>query len=1535
MEGNTFENSPPPESKIPQVTGNNNNTIPSQSSNILQNDNSPLTTFAGEIKLHTANPNTILSRQLLQTYFDTFEYPFTRHHIDSFDQFLTQDLPALIKANNPILIVKFDEQKQKILYKTEIFVGGLNGDEIQIGTPTISLQQTKEVRLLFPNEARLRNLSYSSTVYANILVRVSIAGFEEPLEKAYTHMPLFQIPICLHSRFCVLHGKPKTFLQEAGECPQDPGGYFIVDGSEKVLITKQEQAFNTFYISQQSSDPKIATYGNINCLSPITRDVKMISFFWVRKTDTLQVTLPYVRKPIPIFVLFRALGYNSDEEILSLIYSDLKSNEAKQMMDLLHNSILEAHPFYDQFSAIQFIKAMTKGFSEEHVYDILYNKMFIHITDKIGGSKAHFLADCVRKFMRVHTGIDPKTDKDDTRNQRCLTTGFLIRMLFNNAYSTWIKATRFSIDKEYEYNKSEYQGQRFIDIFNEGNTQRIFNLQMISEGLNRGFKGRWVTGGAGGGQLGHSDEKTGVLQSLSRLSYLDFMSHLRRLNLNFDTSMKLTGPRQLHSSQYGYFCTNETPGGASIGITKNYSLMTLISLASNPDTLLSMLIQRGWVIPCIEVRNDIQQKGVPLFINNGLVGYTLYPFELTHALKLMKWTACLPPLSSVGFSIRNRKVFVNIDEGRPTRPLIHLGDISSFATIQKRLQTGKVWKELVTGTFPLTQEVDIVSTEIINPMKDIPLSTQNVKEDLKRCIEMLAPHAGVIEYIDPYEQNEAFIVNFPEHMNKESSHLEIHPCTIVSIVNGMIPFANFNQSVRNQLSCSQSKQGVSLYATNFQNRFDNSTNIMCYGEAPLVRTLHYDILGNGLMPYGQNVIMAIMPFHGFNRDDGIVFNYDSFQRGLFRNITQRSYTAFEEIDRVAQTKTYIANPLQVPSWTDLRPGLDYTKLDERGIIKVNEYVDENTVIVGEYIQDKGGKFKDASVTPQVWTSGRVESVVVTVNNVGLLQVKVRITHDRIPELGDKFSTRHGQKGTIGMLYRSHDLPRTKDGLVPDMLVNPHCIPSRMTIAQLMEMLFGKVCYENSMIGDATLFMSDKDAPEALGRVLERQFAMERHSNEILYDGESGMMMPTTIFMGPVFAMRLKHMVEDKWNARAEGRREQRTHQPTGGRGAQGGLRIGEMERDTLIAHGVSGFLRESLMERADKTQFKICNGCGTVPIYNDKQKLFVCSLCDGPVSHIGSTVQNMELLPTVQRSFATTSSVEMPYATKLLVDELQTYMNMGMRVLTASHLTRLKQPEDLEVPVSIDDVKRAISAPLPQRMFPDKRVPEYREAPKEEEVIEEDLVQLGVLQAKNDEKEGENDDLDIAEKEFEAEMRAFEASKAKPLQQPTNVQIQMLQGQTPMVGGFQQELQTQMPPSFQQPQVNIQIPQPQQNQFQPPQGGYFVQQPQQFQQQPNVNIQVSQPPQLPQVKQTQFYESPVGPTYPPTFYVDTSSTTMAQEGFMEDEMDAHRGFPVMGGTNRRNITQRARPMSPRRPPATVGGQSLHSNGKVKFTINKI
>ena len=1279
----------------------------------------------------------IIAEKLLKDFFKTSEYPFTSHQLNSYDQFIANDIPAIIKNANPILLLQ-DKigNTDEYMYRVEVFVGGLKGDQFYIGTPTISLKDNKEVRVLYPNEARLRNLTYASSIETDVLIRITFTQYNssgklesriillDPKDERYKHLsrvPLMKLPIMLHSRYCLLRNKPNLFLQEIGESIYDYGGYFIIDGSEKILITRQEQAFNTVYVSKQDHDPAVEIYGSIQCLNPVSRQVKRISFAFIRNKNTIEVSLPFIRKPVPLFVLFRALGVQTDEDILRLIFPNPDDIETKILAPLLHESILDAHPFLDTYSSIQYMKVLTKGFSEAHVYNILLNQVFIHVENK-PMNKAVFLADCVRKILRLHANVDTNTDRDDIRNQRCLTSGFLTRMLFQNIYTNYAKSVSRAIDTEYKYNKTIYEGENFLNLFLPGNLNTLLQVGFISEGINRGFKGKWSSG--------VGEEKSGVLQPLSRLSYLDFLSHCRRAVLDFDTGMKLQGPRRLHTTQFGYFCTSETPGGSSIGITKNLSILTAISLPMDPHLFVSWMVNKMDLLQANDLTFLMMKIAVPVYVNAGIVGYTLKPQELVKVCKLMKHTGCIPAYSSIFFNIRERNVSLYFDEGRPVRPLIH---VKRGVFPYEQIKKAKTWRELVIGTLPETKDIDVPSIMFIDPL------VNKEKASAQEYIDFLSPYTGVIEYVDPYESNEAYIAMYPELIQKESTHVEIHPSTMVGLLTSMIPFPNHNQSPRNQLSCSQSKQGISMPSTNYKNRYDNQTHILCYGEAPLVRTLYYDYVADGQIGYGHNLILAMGLFTGYNQEDGIVFNADSFQRGMFRNMTHKSYKAFEEDDEQAHTKTRIANPSKIPGWTRLKPGIDYRKLDERGIIKKGEYVDEDTVIVGRYLQSQNGELRDASITGQVWTSGIVDEVIVTVNNKGLSLVKIRIIQDRVPELGDKFSNRHGQKGTIGMLVRACDMPRTKDGLVPDMIMNTHAIPSRMTIAQLLESLLGKSACLGGFIGDATAFMNESGIEESIGNVLQNQFGLHKYGEELFYDGTTGTLIPSTLFVGNVYTMRLKHMVEDKWNARGEGRREQKTHQPTGGRGNQGGLRIGEMERDALLGHGISEFIRESYMKRSDGTTMLICNGCGTVPIYNPKDNFNMCPLCDGPVRFIGESSSNLEILPSVKRSLVTLSTVEIPYSMEVLNKELNTYMNIYLRFLTGANITQLRKTQLKGMNEA--EIKELLKTELAPRDIIDTFEPPVSKEKPNITVSEEQLDLLGANVEQQQEEEQEQEDL--------------------------------------------------------------------------------------------------------------------------------------------------------------------------------------------------
>jgi len=618
----------------------------------------------------------------------------------------------------------------------------------------------------------------------------------------------------------------------------------------------------------------------------------------------------------------------------------------------------------------------------------------------------------------------------------------------------------------------------------------------------------------------------------------------------------------------------------------------------------------------------------------------------------------------------DREINIFLDEGRPLRPLWHLEDGGQWSPLAALVLAEPLvtpnWKNLVLGTYPFPEPRTINDITFIDPIA-------NKNSSLQDYVTLLEQYMGAIEYIDPYESNEAYISWYgASDLSSQHTHVEIHPSTMSGLMVSLIPFYNHNQSPRNQLSCSQSKQGIGYYATNYLQRYDTYGSQLCYGEAPIVRSMVQDHVGRGSIPYGYNCIVAMASTDGYNQDDGILFNRSSVERGMFRSLALRSYEALEEIDPISKVEYKIANPKMIPTWSDLKPGSDYSMLDESGIIKVDSVISDNTVLVGRYLENpETHQIKDSSIMPTVFTKGRVESVVVLNQANGFRLVKVRIIQERIPELGDKFGSRHGQKGTMGMIIPAENMPHTKEGIIPDVIVNPHGLTSRMTVAQVIEVLFGRLGAEVAAKCNGTAFCNRENIVKTVGTTLE-ELGLHPHTENIMYCGTTGKQLNCSIFMGPLYFMRMKHLTSDKINSRAEGRREIRTHQPTGGRGNEGGMRIGEMERDAVLAHGVSLFLQESMMKRADATSFWVCNGCGTIPISNEKEMLFVCPSCDGPVEFSGATSDTITLVQPLKRSRVTFSKIDMPYSLKLLDQELTTFMGAGLRFVTSKTVGRLK-----------------------------------------------------------------------------------------------------------------------------------------------------------------------------------------------------------------------------------------------------------------------
>lgn len=1208
---------------------------------------------------------------ILQTYFRGYSGTrfLSKHHIESYDAFIFDIMPNQIFSQNPITVLKepIPDQPGKYVFKTEIYIGGKVANPEQIGIkitpPVLELDSGRTLRRMFPNDARLRNSTYESTLVIDVDIHVTITQPTAPYTSEtkvlkYENMPLFTIPILLGSKLCATHGANAQLLFEMGECRNDPGGYFIVNGSEKVLVSRLEQANNSVIIRLlPPHNLKIHTDASVACQHPKTKQTRTVKLIRMRN-DTfgegkitersvmdgvIRVSIPSVKNAIPLFVLFRALGIESDEQIIRMILPDATAPMTATMEETLVASIYDARPIATQAQAIELMRILTNGFIPEAVLEILNETLFMHVPNQ-PLARAKYLAELVYKMIRVEMRLEPQTNRDDIRNQRLLTTGSLLSDLFINSFGVWRDAIIKKVDETYNYNKTMYggnlvnppadtivdpsEGDKFLIIFNPSNIKNVLSGAKMTETLMRGFRGKWGTD--------PMNMREGVIQPLARLSYLDTISHTRRVVTEFDTSMKLTGPRHLNPSQIGYFCTSETPQGAHIGVTKNMSILTGISVPVDIDPILAWLQTRGEVVPVGNADAYMAVSATTVQINGGSIGYCADPVKLLNVLKLMKWSACLPPTCSISFNTAENVIRLYFDEGRPIRPLWHLYD-SKPPILPAKLPT---WNELVCGT--LYEGASIPSSKFIDPLASTPaVSLDSYLKFFHANMEKI----GLIEYVDPYEGNEAYISWWGKDMEgKGYTHAEIHPCSLMGVVANMIPFANHNQSPRNQLSCSQSKQGIGHYATNYENRFDTYGSMLCYGEGALARTLVHEALGDGGMSYGTNIVFAFACFDGYNQDDGILFNRTSIERGLFRSLAFRSYSTQEEEDSITKANYIISNPSQVSAWTDLKMGADYSQLDENGIIREKSVIHDKTVLVARYLKDpETGVLRDASLMPTVFTKGRVDKVVVVHQNDGRRIVHVRVLEERIPELGDKFSTRHGQKGTMGMMLDAQDMPRTADGMVPDVVVNPHCIPSRMTIAQLLEQVFGKFGAIAGAKMNATTFMNDQSSYSLIANALE-ELGLNSQGEEILYSGITGKMFTSSVFMGPLYFMRLKHLTSDKVNSRSAGRKEMRTHQPTGGRGNEGGMRMGEMERDSVITHGMTAFLKESYMKRSDGTTMWVCNGCGQIPIFNVDIQLFVCPACDGPLEFQGNSEQNLSLVVPIQKSRATFSCIEIPYA---------------------------------------------------------------------------------------------------------------------------------------------------------------------------------------------------------------------------------------------------------------------------------------------------
>jgi DNA-directed RNA polymerase beta subunit len=669
----------------------------------------------------------------------------------------------------------------------------------------------------------------------------------------------------------------------------------------------------------------------------------------------------------------------------------------------------------------------------------------------------------------------------------------------------------------------------------------------------------------------------------------------------------------------GRFCLKDglavhnTPEGASVGIVKNMSYMSHITIHSNSNSLYEYV--EPHIINLDTLSPLTVYDKVKVFINGAWIGISENPESLYNLLKEMKYKGIINIYTSIVFDYKLQEIRLCNDSGRITRPLLRVknNNILLNDTILSDLKDHKlIWDDLLT----------------------------NCKID-----------DAIIEYIDPEEQSFSLIATKPKDIIKDNgvdiyryTHCEIHPSTIFGVVASCIPYPDHNQSPRNTYQCAQAKQAMGVYATNFNERMDKTAYVLSYPTRPLVDTRVMNLIKLNENPSGCNINVAIMTHTGYNQEDSLLVNKGSIDRGLLQ-ITISHTEKDEDKQKINGDEEIRCKP--DPAKTKGMKFGNYNKVNSKGVVPENTLIENRDIIIAKVTPIKENrndhtkvvKFEDGSKQYKTVEETYIDKNYIDRNGDGYSFAKVRLRSLRKADIGDKFSSRHGQKGTVGNIIPEEDMPFTKDGVRPDIIINPHAIPSRMTIGQLKETLLGKVLVELGLFGDGTSF--GELTVDAMSQKL-LELGYEAHGNELMYNGLTGEQIECGVFMGPVFYQRLKHMVKDKQHSRSIGPMVNLTRQPAEGRSRDGGLRFGEMEKDAMVSHGASRFTRGRMYDSSDKYSVYVCNKCGLIASYNDQLHIHCCRTCDNRVDF---------------------SYVEIPYACKLLFQELTT-MNVVPRIMT-------------------------------------------------------------------------------------------------------------------------------------------------------------------------------------------------------------------------------------------------------------------------------
>ena len=1065
-----------------------------------------------------------------------------RQHLNSFDEFVDDGLQSIIHEVDHV-----DIENAEYPYK------------IQLGK--IKLQQPRMMELdgsithVTPAEARLRNISYA----APIMMEASVIEDGKTLESRFVHIG--DMPVMVKSHGCILHSFANQKLIEHGEDPKDPGGYFIINGSERVIVGLEDLSYNKIIVDAEKIGGKIVHKAKV--YSSIVGYRAKLEL--IMKEDGLIVAkIPGSPVDIPVVTLIRALGLESDKEIASVV------SLVETIQNELEGSFEKAGDVPTPKEAVVYIsKRIAPGMLEEFQIKRAETLLDWGLLPHLGKhpenrkEKAFFLGEAACKLIELKLGWIEPDDKDHYGNKVIKFAGQMLADLFRTAFRNLVRDMKYQLERS-----GQKRGLNAVAA--------AIRPGIISDKLNNAI----ATGNWGRGRVG-------VTQLLDRANYLSTISHLRRVQSPLSRTQPNFEARDLHSTHFGRICPAETPEGSNCGLVKNLALSAIISQNVPSEDVVEILYNSG-VNDLVTATNDMKKGGTRIFVDGKLIGFHKNGKKLTEVLRDLRRTAKLHP--HVGISIyepdqegATARLYVNCNAGRVLRPLIIIANN----------------KSLLTDEF-----IDKISKKLIS------------WNDLIRM--------GIIELIDANEEENCY-VTFDATNTKKFTHVEIFPSAILGAGASIIPYPEHNQSPRNTYESAMAKQSLGFSTPMMNTSTYVRQHFMLYPQTPIVTTKSLNLLGMEERPAGQNCVVAVLPFDGYNIEDAIVLSRSSVDRGLARTFFYRIYDA--------EAKQYpggMRDNFEIPNADDNIRGYkgekSYRVLEEDGIVATESSVTGGDILIGktspprfmeEYkeFESSGPYRRDTSIGVRPSETGVVDTVVMTQSHEGGKMYKIRVRDMRVPEIGDKFASRHGQKGVLGILAKNEDLPYTEQGVTPDVLINPHAFPSRMTVGMMMESVTGKAAAVRGKQFDGSAFVGEK--MDVVKNILDKA-GFKYSGKEKMYDGRTGKSFLVDVFIGVVYYQKLHHMVADKIHARARGQVQMLTKQPTEGRARGGGLRFGEMERDCLIAYGASMLLKDRLLDESDKTEVLVCEKCGLTGFHDARKRKFVCAQCgdNAPISSV-------------------------------------------------------------------------------------------------------------------------------------------------------------------------------------------------------------------------------------------------------------------------------------------------------------------------------